>query len=118
MADQHRSVGKFKEARQHTLDHGWPRTMASVMPWIGDRRLRNRAPRVDQLLEDLLAQQPAIDNAQGADRDNFVDTGRQSGRLRVEDRIRNLAQHAIVDSGALPRLVKQVEIIVFGPARQ
>ena len=35
VGDQHGIPAKLVEGRQNEVDGGWPRTMSSVMPWMG-----------------------------------------------------------------------------------
>ena len=58
------------------------------------------APRVDELLEALVPQQAAVDDAQRADLDDLVAVGRiEPGGLGVEHGVAELGQQPIVELG-------------------
>jgi hypothetical protein len=74
-----------------------------------------RAFRIDHLVENLLAQQPVVDDAGGADLDDFVALRRlQAGRFGIEYGIGQVAQLAVeVDRFVFE--IEQVEVVIFRP---
>ena len=73
--------------------------------------------RVDQLVEGLLAQQLAVDDAGGTDLQDLVAAGRiQASGLGVEDGIDQVEQRAVVERAGLLGAAEQVEVVELGPA--
>ena len=88
------------------------------MPWIGDAGRGHVALRVDQLLEALLPQQLAVDDARRADLDDLVARRRVRGRWsRCRTRCRPARPAAGRPARASARVaLEQVEVVVLGPA--
>ena len=94
---------------------GCPASASGRMPWITAEARVERAPRIDQLLEALLAQQPAVDDAHRADLDDLVALGRIEARgLGVEHGVAQLGERAIVECARLRRGLEQVEVVELG----
>ena len=92
------SCAKAWNAGRTSAIVGWPASISGRMPWIGDRGRGDRAPRIDQLLEALLAQQLAVDDAHRADLDDLVAAGRvEPGGLGVEHGVGQLGQRPLVE---------------------
>ena len=89
-----------------------------VMPWIGIDAAGIAPPRVDELVEALLPQQPAVDDARRADLDDLVAGRRRQARgLGVEHGVGQLGQRAVVElARSAPARGEQVEVVVLGPA--
>ena len=76
------------------------------------RGLRHRPLRIDQLVDDLLIEQAAVDDAHGAELDDLVASrGVKTGGFGIEDHIGQLAQGQVAQ-GLLPGLVKEVELVI------
>ena len=80
----------------------------------GDRGLGDAAAGIDQLVEALAAQQPAVDDADGADLDDLVAAGRvEAGGLGVEDGVGELVERPVVERAAGVAGGEEVEVVVF-----
>jgi len=78
---------------------------------------RNQPARVHQLLEGLLPQQLAVDDAGRPDLDDLVAAGRiEPGGLGVEHGEGQRGQRLVVECAALLADLEQVKIVVLGPA--
>ena len=98
------SLREGVEGRQHGVDGRLAGDHLRRDAVDGDRRRRDAALRVDQLLEALAAQQPAVDDARGADLDDLVAAGRVQARgLGVEHGVGQLDQRPVVERTAAAR---------------
>ena len=83
---------------------------------IFDRFPGHIALGIDELVELFLFQQTPIDDAHGADGDDFIAAlGIEPGGFGIEHRVGQCRQWPIVQLARLPGLLKQIEVIVFGP---
>ena len=88
-----------------------------------DRSFGNRPPGIDQALEDLAAQHPAVDHPDPGDGDHLVAFGGlEAGGLGVEHHEVDLAQRPRAerarDRPQNATAAQQVEVVEFGPRRQ
>lgn len=114
---QHGLLGEAVELGQHPVDGGLAVEHGLGDARDGDRGRRDRALGVHQLVEDLLAQQPSVDDAHGAEGDDGVPLGDvETGGFAVEDREGEGGEGALVQFRALAGLVEEVEIVIFRAA--
>ena len=111
------SAAKAWKAGSTSAIGGWPRTISGRMPWNGMPSLGDAAAGVDELVEALAAQQPAVDDADGADLDDLVAAGRvEAGGLGVEDGEGELGRAAGRRApGCRVAGGEEVEVVVFRP---
>ena len=82
----------------------------------GNRLGLERAFRIDDLVEDFLAQQAVVDDARRADLDDLVALRRlQPGRLGIEHGVGEFAELAVEIDRTLVEL-EQVEVVILRPA--
>ncbi len=87
VADQHGVGGEGVEGRQHLGDPGLAAHHLRPDAVERDRRLGDAAAGIDELVEALAAQEPAVDDPHRAHLDDLVAAGRvEAGRLGVEHR--------------------------------
>ena len=115
--DQHGLAGVGVERPQHLVDRRLAGHHVGRDAVDRNRRRRNRAVRIDQLLEAFAAQELAVDEPRRADLDDLVAPGGIESRgLGVEHGVRKLGEPLVVQRPAALRAREQVEIVVLRPA--